>query len=382
MPLSHSLDEFSAWLRLSLEPGVGPVTARGLLATFGLPEQIYALPQGALSAHLSPSLAAQLTRAPDATFQTALERTLAWVQADDNHILTLADSDYPAALLDSHDPPVLLYVIGQPKLLSQAAIAIVGSRNATPDGLSNARAFARYLGRQGWCILSGLALGIDTAAHEGALEAGPQGGSTIAVIGTGADVVYPARNRALAHRIAAAGAIVSEFPLGTPAIAHQFPRRNRIVAGLAKGVLVAEAAAQSGSLITARLATEIGREVFAIPGSIHSPLSRGCHALIRQGAKLVETAQDILDELGATKVDIPRPQQQPQPAGPTDPVLVAMGYDPIHIDTLAVRCGLEMDALQTRLLELELAATVDRLPGGRYQFKTPSCGQSNRFVTK
>lgn len=292
-------DEAAAWLRLTLEPDLTPATARQLLAALGLPQQIFAAGRAALASQVEGPLASRWSQPAQPEVADAVARALAWAAQPGNHLITLADANYPQALLAIHDPPPLLYVIGDPACLSRPALAVVGARSASAGGMDNARAFARHLAAQGWCVTSGLAQGIDAAAHEGALAAGPQGGGTVAVIATGADIVYPARNRALAHRIAAGGAIVSELPLGTPAQRFQFPRRNRLVAGLSQGVLVVEAAVHSGSLITARLAGETGREVFAIPGSIHSPLSRGCHALIRQGAKLVETAQDILDELGA-----------------------------------------------------------------------------------
>ena len=257
---------------------------------------------------------------------------------------------------------------GDPAYLQGQALAVVGARNATPGGQENARAFARHLAGSGWRVVSGLALGIDAAAHEGALDAGPGGAGTVAVMGTGIDRIYPAKHRDLAHRIAAHGALVSELPLGTGALPQHFPKRNRIVAGLARGVLVVEAAKQSGSLITARLAGESGREVFAIPGSIHSPLSRGCHALIRQGAKLVETAADITDELGGGPIaGTTRAKAQAPAALPDHPVLDALGFDPLHLDAIQARCGLDTPTLQAQLLELELAARVARLDDGRFQ---------------
>lgn len=365
MPLSHPPEELAAWLRLTLEPGIGPAGARELLRIAGLPQRLYGLSHDALSRLMPAPLAGQLARPASAAQRAAIELTLRWADHPGHHLITLADAAYPQALLGIHDPPPLLYVAGDPARLSPDAIAIVGARNATPDGLANARAYARHLAGQGWCIVSGLALGIDTAAHEGALEAGTGAGGTVAVMGTGADVVYPPRNRQLADRIAAQGALVSEYPLGTPALPHRFPRRNRLVAGLAQGTLVAEAAARSGSLITARLAADAGREVFAIPGSIHSPLSRGCHALIQQGAKLVESAQDILDELHGT-LPVRRTGAAPVPPS-ADPLLADMGYGPIHLDTLAARSGLAVPVLQARLLELELQGRIARLDGGRYQ---------------
>ncbi|SAI67332.1 Smf protein [Bordetella ansorpii] len=389
MPLSHSPAELSAWLRLSLEPGVGPATAYTLLAALGLPEQIYDHGAATLARHVPQNLAIQLAGSPSDEVLAQIERTLQWVAEPGRHILTLSDPAYPQQLLNIADPPVLLYVTGDPTRLTGPSLAVVGARSATPGGEDNARAFARHLAGHGWCVISGLAQGIDAAAHEGALLAGEAGAGTVAVMGTGIDRVYPASHRDLAHRIAAHGALVSELPLGTPALKHHFPQRNRLVAGLARGVLVVEAAKQSGSLITARLAAEGGREVFAIPGSIHSPLSRGCHALIRQGAKLVETAQDITDELGSTGIapaDPPRgrksrrqpasaamaPPAEPaanDPAGDHDepPLLRALSFDPLHPDTLQARTGLDTSTLQAQLLELELAGHVARIDGGRFQ---------------
>jgi DNA processing protein len=243
----------------------------------------------------------------------------------------------------------------------------VGSRNATAQGVSNAEKFSEVLSQGGLTIVSGLALGIDTAGHKGGLRGS---GSTVAVIGTGADIVYPARNRGLAHQIADEGCIISEYALGTPAIASNFPRRNRIISGLASGVLVIEAAAQSGSLITARMAGDQGREVFAIPGSIHSPLSKGCHLLIKQGAKLVESAQDILEELGNYR-SMPPLTRLTEPDDPTktacSPLLTAMGFDPVDFDTLAARCQLDSGTISAQLLALELDGRVELLPGGMYR---------------
>jgi len=359
------MEERAAWLRLTLTPGIGSASQRALLAALGPPEQVLAASRTTLSGIVGAELAERLKAGPDAT---ALDAAIAWLEEPDNHILTLADADYPPQLLEIPDPPTLLYIKGDASLLKQPALAIVGARSATPQGMDNARAFARSLADAGLVVVSGLALGIDTAAHRGTLES--DSGRTIAVIGTGADRVYPARNRDLAHRIVANGAIVSELPLGTPPLPHHFPRRNRIIAGLARGVLVVEAAPDSGSLITARLAGENGREVLAIPGSIHSPLSRGCHRLIRDGAKLVETAADVLEELRWSG----RPDSAatpPEQASPDDPqaaaVLEAMGFDPVTPETLVERCGLTLDALYAILLALELEGRIANLPGSRYQ---------------
>jgi DNA processing protein len=275
-------------------------------------------------------------------------------------VLTLADTAYPKQLLEIPDPPALLYVAGDARLLSSPALAIVGSRNATPQGLRNAHAFARALSDAGLAIVSGLAIGVDSEAHRGGLE-GP--GSTIAVLGTGIDVIYPRRNAPLAEDILSRGALVSEFPLGTEPHAGNFPRRNRLISGLAKGCLVVEAAVDSGSLISARFAADQGREVFAIPGSIHSPLSKGCHALIKQGAKLVESAQDVLEELG---ISARRAEIAPEPGEGHD-LLEKMGFDPCDIDELTVRSGLPAEAVSAALLELELDGKIAGLPGGLYQ---------------
>lgn len=378
----EAADDLADWLRLTSIAGVGGETQRRLLAAFGLPHRIFASGRSALAAVVGGEAADQLLAAPP---QDAIEKALAWAAEPGNHILTLADAAYPRSLLDIADPPVLLYVKGDPAMLQRPAIAIVGARSATPQGEANAEAFARALSKHGLTVISGLALGIDAAAHRGALAAGD--GGTVAVIGTGADRIYPARNAAIARDIAAQGAIISELPLGTNALRHNFPRRNRIIAGLAQGVLVVEAALDSGSLISARLATESGREVFAIPGSIHSPMSRGCHRLIREGAKLVETAEDILEELRgrlgwpaekpaarARAGRGPRGEHRPADIEPALPladdasqVLQAIGHDPVDIDTLAPRCGLTVDALYAILLPLELEGYIARLPGGRFQ---------------
>lgn len=358
-----SSDPLAPWLRLILTPGVGPGQQRQLLAAFGPPEGIYAAGHSAIAAVIGGPAARTLLD-HDAT--PAVEVALEWLSQPGNRLLTLGDEAYPAALLEIPDPPVALYVKGDAALLSRPSLAVVGARNATPQGEANAESFSRALSEAGLCIVSGLALGIDAAAHRGGL-AGP--GSTVAVIGTGADRIYPARNAALARQIAEAGAIISEFPLGIGPLAHNFPRRNRLIAGLAQGVLVVEAALKSGSLITARLATDCGREVFAIPGSIHSPVARGCHQLIRDGAKLVETAVDILDELRLAPREA-APQLDLAPVddeGDEAQVIRAMGHDPVDMDALVQRTNLTAEALYAILLALELDGRVSRLPGGRLQ---------------
>ncbi len=363
--------ELSAWLRLTLTPGVGGESQRALLANFGLPGQIFAAGRAALSRVLTHR---QLDALLGEEAEEAVATALAWANEPNNHLLTLADADYPQKLLEIPDPPTLLYVKGRLDLLNQPIIAVVGSRNATAQGLANAEAFAATLSAGGLTIVSGLALGIDGAAHRGGLK-GP--GSTLAVIGTGADRTYPAGNRDLARQIAERGCIVSEFPLGTPAIAGNFPRRNRLISGLSRGVLVVEAAQRSGSLITARLAGEQGRDVFAIPGSIHSPLSKGCHQLIKQGAKLVDDARDILEELAGSAPRAPAPATSATPDAPAGAggdlalMLDALGFDPCDLDTLGQRSGLSPQVLSSFLLQLELEGQVAMLPGGRYQRLPP-----------
>jgi DNA processing protein len=357
VPLDTYLE---AWLRLTLTPGLGNQALRQLLAAFGGPEQVLGADARSLG-RVVPEAAVRALSIP--VSPDSLERAQAWLQEPGNHVLTLADETYPRALLNTPDPPPLLYVVGRLELLAAPAIAIVGSRNATTQGLRHAEAFARALSDAGLAVVSGLALGIDAAAHRGALAGSA---SSIAVIGTGADVVYPARNRELAQALAERGCILSEFPLGTPPVASNFPRRNRLIGGLARGCLVVEAALLSGSLITARLANEQGKEVFAIPGSIHSPLAKGCHALIKQGAKLVETAQDILDELSFPASAPPAVASLAHDES-TDAVLAQIGFDPCDFDTLLVRTGKSAETLSALLTEWELLGWMEALPGGRYQ---------------
>lgn len=348
--------ERRAWLGLALTRGLGGQSYRTLLAAFGGPEQIYAA-GSALKPYLAQPVFQRIAAGVD---DVAIEPALRWLDAPGNHLVTLADLDYPPHLLQIPDPPPLLYLKGRRELLRAPMLSMVGSRNATPQGAANAAAFASVLSQAGLTIVSGLALGIDAAAHRGGLAGA---GSSLAVVGTGLDIVYPARNKALAHQLAEGGAIISEFAVGTPAIAANFPRRNRIISGVSLGCLVVEAALQSGSLITARLAAEQGREVFAIPGSIHSPVARGCHSLIKQGAKLVESAQDVLDELhwrAATGI------VKANEVG-DDPLLAALGYEPVSLDVLAERCGLTPGRVSAMLLERELQGSVATLPGGFYQ---------------
>ena len=361
-------DELDAWLHLLLSPGVGRESARRLLARFGTPQAVLDAPIEALGECVDAPTALALTRPPDGHDQR-LAATLAWLNGGpQRRVMVLGDADYPAPLLHSADPPLLLYLQGRPELLHQRALAIVGSRRPSAQGRDNARRFATAVAAQGWTIVSGLAAGVDGAAHEGALSAG---GDTIAVIGTGIDRVYPASHKALAHRIAETGLLVSELTLGTPPLAQNFPQRNRIIAGLSQGTLVVEATLRSGSLITARLACEAGREVMAIPGSILSPQSAGCHALIRQGAALVDSPEQVLQELGAlaplATAAAPVAPSAIAAAGPDDAVLRALGHDPLSLDALIDRCGWTAPALSAHLLTLELDGLVARLPGGLYQ---------------
>jgi DNA processing protein len=349
--------DLAAWIELSLVPGLGGSRFRSLLSAFGLPAHVLSATRSQLCSVVPETLAASIL---ERNHGPEIERAVRWAGEPGHAVLTLADAAYPKQLLETPDPPALLYVAGDARLLSSPALAIVGSRNATPQGLRNAHAFARVLSDAGLAIVSGLAIGVDSEAHRGGLEGS---GSTIAVLGTGIDVIYPRRNAPLAHDILSRGALVSEFPLGTEPHAGNFPRRNRLISGLARGCLVVEAAVDSGSLISARLAADQGREVFAIPGSIHSPLSKGCHALIKQGAKLVESAQDVLDELGIPA----RPAEIAPDPGKGHDLLEKMGFDPCDIDELTVRSGLPAEAVSAALLELELDGKIAGLPGGLYQ---------------
>ncbi len=403
-------NELAAWLRLSMAPGLRPGALRAMLGAFGLPAAILEQPFSLLAAATDEASARAALAPPAGEFERYLDAVLAWRELPGNAIVTLDDPVYPPALLTIPDPPALLYVKGKLDLLHVQGVAVVGSRSATPQGIEDAERFARALAAAGLAVVSGLALGIDGAAHRGALSGR---GGTIAVIGTGADLVYPAAHQPLARQIAAEGAIVSEWPLGTPARAANFPQRNRLIAGLVGGVLIVEAAMRSGSLITARLANEMGRDVFALPGSIHAPLSRGCHRMLKQGAKLVETPEEILEELGfaappATKgaeaalwsgvpprpkaapgpvarerkherehEHEPGPESEPEPAliaGEPEPelapdaqkLLAALGHAPATLEILAARTDMPDTALQSTLLQLELAGHLTVLPGGRF----------------
>ncbi|KXV15767.1 DNA processing protein DprA [Caballeronia megalochromosomata] len=378
-------EELRAWLRLAHAKGLRPLALRALLGAFGGPLEVLSESFASL-AETADARAAEAVLAPPqdiegVPFDDYIEAVLAWAAEPGNRVLTLADTAYPQALLTMPDPPPLLYAKGQLDLLQTRAVAIVGSRHATPQGLEDARRFARALSDAGLAVVSGLALGIDASAHRGALEGGT---GTVSVIGTGADLVYPAAHHTLAHEIAREGAILSEWPLGTPARSANFPQRNRLIAGMSSGVLIVEAAMRSGSLITARLANEMGRDVFALPGSIHAALSQGCHRLIKEGAKLVETPEEILEEFGFPPVSAgaaaaKRTKARPVSAswasarladgaisGDAARVLGALGHAPATLEILAMRTDLDGAALQGALLQLELSGRVAALAGGRY----------------
>jgi DNA processing protein len=370
-------DELGDWLRLTLTPGVGNESARKLLAAFGLPSNLWRQEADALQQVVSPAQATALRNEPEG-LAALLDLTWNWLQeapldSVEHQVVALGDNNYPPSLLRIDDPPLLLYLLGKVALMAPTlsnSIAVVGSRNPSPQGAANARSFSKSLAQSGLTVVSGLALGVDGAAHEGALDSlapGEQRLATIAVVGTGLDRVYPGKHRDLAHRISQNGLLLSEYPLGTPPLSANFPKRNRLIAGLAQGTLVVEAALKSGSLITARLTADQGKDVFAIPGSIHLTQARGCHALIKQGAKLVESVQDVLDELGFTHVEDPTAAQDPADQG----LLKAIGFDPVGLDALQARCGLETANLQAQLMALELDGKVARLPGGLFQRLTP-----------
>jgi len=352
-----------AWASLQLLPDVSARTLVAVLKALGSPQSVLAASRATLGKLVEANVASAIVQGPD---PQQLKHALAWIAEPGHALIAWDDPHYPRALLATADPPPAFYYRGRHELLNRPAFAIVGSRNATPQGVENAEAFASALSAAGFTIVSGLALGIDAGAHRGGLRGL---GSSIAVVGTGLDRVYPPANRDLEAHLADHGGILSEFALGTPPLPSNFPRRNRVISGLARGVLVVEATLASGSLITARFAAEQGRDVFAIPGSIHSPFSKGPHRLIREGAKLVETAQDVLEELGTS---IPPPHASPAqataaPSGNAARVLAALGHDPADVDALTARSGLAAHVVSASLVELELAGAVASLPGGTFQ---------------
>jgi len=378
-------DELRAWLRLSMTQGVGNDAARRLLACFGNPQSVFEQTEATLGQVVNGQQAQALRTVPN-ELAVQCVRTQQWLaHAPDAHhhaLWTLGDAHYPAELLQLADPPLMLYVAGQIQARLGNAIAIVGSRNPTPQGAQTAEQFGEALSAAGLCVVSGLALGVDGAAHQGALRSPKFDDAqwrTVAVVGTGLDRVYPRHHQALAGDVARHGLLISEYHLGTPPLAGNFPKRNRIIAALGLGTLVVEAALKSGSLITAKMALDLGKEVLAIPGSIHATQSHGCHALIRQGAKLVETAQDVMEELqlapqqqsdlfaGALDATQSTEAAQPSVASLTHSLLIHMGYVPVSLDALQARCGLDTASLQAQLLTLELDGEIGRLPGGLFQ---------------
>jgi DNA processing protein len=377
MPSSDAKQEISPndlnqWLSLNQTLGLGNAALCQLLAKFGSPEGIYSAKLSQLREVVDDDIAQKISKGIDVDL---IAPTLKWLEKDNAHVVTFADSTYPQKLLEISNPPAVLYAIGNLHWLNHPAIAMVGSRSATPQGEKNAEEFAKSLCEQGLCVISGMALGIDGAAHRGSLKAN---GATIAVVGTGLDIVYPARHRDLAHKIAERGLIISEFPLGTPSKAQNFPRRNRLISGLSLGCLVVEANIESGSLITARLSAEQGREVFAIPGSIHSPVTKGCHQLIKQGAKLVESVQDILEEINWLELKNNLPNISPSGlitdlsaempnAIEVNTVLGLMGFDAINFEQIRTSTGLTTEALSSMLMILELENKITSLAGGNYQ---------------
>jgi DNA processing protein len=355
----------ASWLQLTLTPGLGAAALRSLLKQFGLPHEVLARKRSELAAFV-PASVLEALESPDV--RDAVSRALQWKEHRDHHVITLADEGYPKSLLEIPDPPALLYAVGRAELLQRSCFAIVGSRNASAQGERNAEAFAKVLSDAGLTVVSGMAVGIDAAAHRGGLAGAA---STIAVLGTGVDIVYPRRNAQLAQEITERGLLLSEFALGSGPVAHHFPRRNRLISGLSRGCLVVEAALASGSLITARTAADQGREVFAIPGSIHSPLSKGCHALIKSGAKLVESAEDVLSELAgfhasgyASTMAV---KAEASGTGADGGLLAHMGHDPVDVDSLCLRAGMSAEQVSSELLRLELDGRVTVLPGGLYQ---------------
>ena len=376
MPLPHAESASRAWLALLRAPGIGGVRLRALLDHFGRIDVVLAADPREWRGAGMPQAAIDALRAPDAA---RLDADLEWLAHPQHHLITWDSADYPELLRGSPQAPAALFVAGDPHLLWHAQIAIVGSRNPSDGGRANARDFARTLAKSGLLVTSGLADGIDAAAHRAALDVGRP---TLAVIATGPDLVYPVKNRALSADIVEHGAIVSEFPPGTEARREHFPRRNRIIAGLSLGTLVVEAAMRSGALITARLAADAGREVFALPGSIHNPMARGCHRLIRDGAALIESAPEIIEALaphagqlaGAlrARLDAPASASTSMVDGlrshhDADPdyarLLAALGHDPVAIDVLAERTGLTVEVLSSMLLLMELDGRVSAAHG-------------------
>jgi DNA processing protein len=357
------------WLRLACCPGLGATRIARLVARYGGPDVLLDRGVATLAADgiRDREVIAALTSPPPPELAAAR----AWLEAPEHHLLALDDPRYPAGLRELDDPPPVLFVNGDPDSVGWPGVAVVGTRKPSPAGVEQAGALAAGLARSGLSVVSGLALGIDAAAHRGALEAE---GPTVAVLGCGPDQVYPTRHRALAAAIRDGGALIAELPPGTPPMRHQFPRRNRIIAGMTLGTVVVEAARRSGSLITARLALEAGREVMAVPGPVRNPGSRGCHRLIRDGARLVEDAADVVEEV-APGIVVPLEESgESAKPGTRSPearrVLDALGTEPEYVDTLVERCGLTPETVSSMLILLELEGAVVSAPGGRYSRAT------------
>lgn len=377
-----------AWIQLALTPYIGAESFLMLLKRYGTAVRALAAPADEVRELIYHKQAAESWRGNDTKAKEAAEVAMLWEKQPGCRLMLLGDEDYPMMLTEGITPPPLLFVRGHAALLQNPSVAVVGSRHATPQAMRIARDFGRAMAEQGIAVVSGMAAGIDTAAHEGALQGK---GGTVAVWGTGIDRIYPQSNKNLAYQIAEQGVIISEFPLGTRPLAGNFPRRNRLIAALSKATLVVEAAVESGSLITAKLAAEMGREVMAVPGSIDNPHSKGCHKLIKEGAKLVECLEDIVQECPQLL------QKSPMPSYPinkthkiagesvdgnskaensaaelfeqtqSNPLLAAMGYNPVHPDNLAQQLGMAAADVHAQLLEWELDGVVAAMPGGRYQ---------------
>lgn len=370
-----------AWIQLALTPYVGAESFLALIKHFGSAQAALAAPAETVGKLVFHKQAVAAWKGDNAQAVAAAEAALAWEQQNECRLMLLCDADFPVMLTEGITPPPLLFLRGNPELLHRPAVAVVGSRHATPQAMRIARDFSLALGEKGIVVVSGMASGIDTSAHEGALKAN---GGTIAVWGTGIDRIYPQANKSLAYQIAGQGLVISEFPLGTRPLAGNFPRRNRLIAALSQTVLVVEAAPESGSLITAKLAAEMGREVMAVPGSIDNPHSKGCHKLIKEGAKLVECLDDILQECPQLLQYAPPEKPAPQAGNTTQheenaitaahagqtaahPLLDTLGYDPVHPDSLAQALNLPAAEIYAQLLELELDGMIAAMPGGRYQ---------------
>ncbi|OSI17516.1 DNA protecting protein DprA [Neisseria dumasiana] len=374
--------ERAAWIQLALTPYIGAESFLNLIKHYGTAEAVLAAPAESVRQLVCHKQAVAAWKGDNSQAVAAAEAALAWEQQENCRLMLLCDNDFPLMLTEGLTPPPLLFLRGRVELLHRSSVAIVGSRHATPQAMRIARDFGHALGEEGVGVVSGMASGIDTAAHQGALSTK---GGTVAVWGTGIDRIYPQANKNLAYQIADNGLIVSEFPLNTRPLAGNFPRRNRLIAALSKAVLVVEAAPESGSLITAKLAADMGREVMAVPGSIDNPHSKGCHKLIKEGAKLVECLDDILlecpqllnstisqDRTGQIKLQQQGQEQQTHTQthtrGPSEhPLLAAMGYSPVHPDSLAEQLNLSAADIYAQLLELELEKIVSPMPGGRYQ---------------